>query len=70
VERRLSRSLGMTVRSGYPAFLGGREASPSMPYSLVDDHPSCKAHEIFARWVFTGLPQPDEENALIPVRAR
>jgi hypothetical protein len=45
VERRLSESLGMPVVSGYRAFLNDKDARQNMAYSLVDDHPSCKAHE-------------------------
>lgn len=70
VERRLSQSLGLTVRSGYPAFLAGRNASPSMPFSLVDDHPSCKAHEVFARWVFNAANEKHIDPTLRRVRTR
>lgn len=70
VQSRLSQSLGVTVRSGYPAFLGDREESPSMPYSLVDDHPSCKAHEIFARWVFNTANEKHIDPAFRQVRTR
>lgn len=69
-ERRLTRSLGVPVLSGYPAFLNDREASPNMPYSLVDDHPSCKAHEIFARWVFNTANEKHIDPAFRQVRTR
>jgi hypothetical protein len=70
VEQELSRSLGVPVLSGYPAFLDSREAQPNMPFSLVDHHPSCKAHEIFAGWVFGRLHEMRSESALVPVRSR
>lgn len=65
VEARLSRSLGVPVSSGYPAFLSSADAKPNMPYSLTDTHPSCKAHEIFAKWVFVRF---EEVGMRRPVR--
>jgi hypothetical protein len=70
VEQALSRELGVPVFSGYPAFLNDREARPNMPFSLVDHHPSCKAHEIFAKWVFGRFQQVRNDSALVPVRSR
>jgi lysophospholipase L1-like esterase len=55
VEEHLSAVLGVPVASGYAAFLGNAEAKPNMSYSLTDNHPSCKAHELFAKWVFTRM---------------
>lgn len=52
VEDELSKFLGVPVFSGYPGFLNDKETKRNMPYSLTDHHPSCKAHEIFAKWVF------------------
>ncbi|MFL6566121.1 MAG: hypothetical protein ACJ8G5_14395, partial [Burkholderiales bacterium] len=57
VEKDLARALGVPVRSGYAAFLDNPEAKRDMPYSLTDNHPSCKAHQLFARWVFTEFEQ-------------
>lgn len=70
VEGRLSRTLGLTVRSGYPAFLGAAARAPAMPYSLVDDHPSCEAHEMFARWVLGELREQTPGGAFVQTGAR
>jgi hypothetical protein len=48
----LSQTSGMPVLSGYPAFLEADEPRPSWTHSLVDSHPSCEAHALFAQWVF------------------
>ena len=56
-EAELSRALGVPVWSGYPAFLDSPESKPNMSYSLVDHHPSCKAHELFAKGVYLRMQQ-------------
>lgn len=57
VEADLSQELGVPVWSGYQAFLDNPDAKRNMSYSLMDHHPSCKAHEIFAEWVFGRLQE-------------
>src|SRR5262249_57199522 len=62
VEAGLSRDLGVPVLSGYPAFLSSQEARTNMSFSIVDHHPSCKAHELFARWVHARLAQAGDRS--------
>ena len=47
----LSRSVGVPVLSGYPAFLDSDATRSNWAHSLVDPHPSCDAHAAFASWV-------------------
>jgi hypothetical protein len=49
----LEQRLGVTVRSGYSAFLGNDEATPDMYHSLADRHPNCAAHRLFAEWAYS-----------------
>lgn len=52
VGNALSENLGLTVYSGFDAFLGNPAATKDMSFSLSDHHPNCEAHEIFGKWVF------------------
>lgn len=52
VSNALSKNLGLTVYSGFDAFLGNPLATKDMSFSLSDHHPNCEAHEIFGKWVF------------------
>ena len=70
VAQDLASTLGVPVFSGYPAFLESSEARTHMPFSLVDHHPSCKAHELFANWVYGRFEQVRGDAALVPVRSR
>ena len=70
VEEDLSKSLGVPVSSGYPAFLDQAEARQNMPYSLTDNHPSCKAHELFARWVFVQFERLNRNNPPLRLTGR
>ena len=48
----LEQRLGVTVRSGYSAFLGNEAAESDMYHSIADRHPSCAAHRLFGEWAY------------------
>jgi len=60
IAQKLSSSLAMTVYSGYPAFLNSQCAAINMQWSWTDNHPNCRAHEIFASWVFEKFRKQQE----------
>lgn len=48
----LSGDLGVTVKSGYDAFLDNPAAGTDMYHSIADRHPDCEAHRLFGEWAY------------------
>jgi hypothetical protein len=60
----LEQRLGVTVRSGYSAFLGNEAAESDMYHSIADRHPSCAAHRLFGEWAYAVVSEDLRRAAL------
>lgn len=56
LKKTLATMAGVTLHNGYDAFLGRPEADIDMTWSMVDAHPNCEAHALFAQWLARLLP--------------